>query len=146
MQSFNISYHLAGTVAVAGSPKGPDADIYLSTYARLAELIERAQRYMALAAAMIMRIQYLEGQGFMQSNTLWIVGGSAIISAAQILNDLINQIEGEMNGNIFRAQSTTRMDKSSFTIVDYLNGHHATTSNLKTVLKTSYNFHKTSTL
>lgn len=146
MQSFNISYHLAGTIAVAGSPKGPYADVYLSTYARLAELIARAQRYMALAAAMIMRIQYLQGQGFEQSNTLWLVGGSAIISAAQILDDLIHQIEGELDGNIFRTQSTTRMDKTSMTIVDYLNGGHSTTSNLKTVLKTSYNFHKTRAL
>lgn len=143
MQSFNISYHLQGTVAVSGSPKGPKADIYLNTYSELMSLIERANRYMALAAAMIMRIQYLQGQGFMQNNTLWIIGGSAIVSAVQILDDLINQINGEMRGNIFRSSPSTRLGKDSFTIVDYINGAHTTTQNLKTVLKTSYNFHRT---
>lgn len=146
MQSFNISYHLAGTLAVPGDPKGPDADIYLQTYSRLNELVERAQRYMALAAVMIMRIQYLENEGFMQSNTLWIIGGTAIISAVQILNDLINQIEGEMSKNIFRTQSTTRLDKAKYTIIEYINNNNTGTNNLKTTLKTSYNFHKTGSL
>lgn len=144
MQSFNISYHLEGTMAVKGSPKGPDVSVYNSTYSKLLKLVDRANRFMALAAVMIMRMQYLEGQGYTQTNTLWLVGGTAIISAVQILDDLIKQINGELSGNIFRSSATTRLEKNSFTIVDYINGAHSELSDLKTVLKTSYNFHKVS--
>jgi hypothetical protein len=65
MKSFNIPYHLSGLKAVAGDAKGPRAGEYRDTYAKLDELMMKAQRYMALAAAMIMRIQYLQGEGFM---------------------------------------------------------------------------------
>ena len=144
MKSFNIGYHKAGTIAVKGAPKGPNATVYLGTYSKLLELVDRANRYMAIAAAMIMRIQYLQQQNFMQTNTLWIVGGTAIISAAQILDDLIKQVDGELNGNMFRSSATTKFGDTGFTIVDYLNGKHKQLSDLKTTLKTSYNFHKVS--
>lgn len=144
MQSFNISYHLQGTTAVAGDPKGENADVYFGTYSRLLTLVERANRYIALAAAMIMRIQYLQGQGFEQNNTLWMIGGSAIVSAVQIFDDLIRQIDGELKGNIFRASATTRLGEKGFTIVDYINQAGVALTDLKTVLKTSYNFHEVS--
>ena len=91
---------------------------------------------------MIMRIQYLDGQNFMESNTLWIIGGSAMISAAQILNDLIDQINGVERANTFRTSSATYLGDSNYTIVQYL-GRREDTAKLKTVLRTSYNFHKT---
>ena len=144
MQSFNISYHLQGTAAVAGDPKGENADVYFNTYSRLLTLVERANRYIALAAAMIMRIQYLQGQGFEQNNTLWMIGGSAIVSAVQIFDDLIRQIDGELRGNVFRASATTRLGEKGFTIVDYINQAGVALTDLKTVLKTSYNFHEVS--
>ena len=144
MQSFNIAYHLKGTTAVAGDPKGPNADVYFNTYSKLLTLVERASRYIALAAVMIMRIQYLQGQGFEQNNTLWVIGGGAIVSAVQILDDLIKQIDGELKGNIFHASATTRLGESGFTIVDYINQKNVPLTNLKTVLKTSYNFHEVS--
>lgn len=144
MQGFNIGYYKKGEVYVKGTPKDGDVVGYFSTYGKLLEIIERANRYMALAAAMIMRIQYLEGQNFEQSNTLWIVGGTAIISAAQILDDLIKQIDGVMDGNMFRARATTKLGDTGYTIVDYLNKRQANFNDLKTALSTSYNFHKTS--
>lgn len=144
MQSFNISYHLQGTIAVAGDPKGENANVYFNTYSKLLTLVERANRYIALAAAMIMRIQYLQGQGFEQNNTLWMIGGSAIVSAVQIFDDLIKQIDGELRGNIFRASATTRLGEKGFTIVDYINQAGVALTDLKTVLKTSYNFHEVS--
>ena len=144
MQSFNIAYHLEGTTAVAGDPKGPEVNAYFNTYSKLLTLVERANRYIALAAVMIMRIQYLQGQGFEQNNTLWVIGGSAIVSAVQILDDLIRQIDGELNGNIFHASATTRLGENNFTIVDFINQKGVQLTDLKTVLKTSYNFHAVS--
>ena len=145
MKSFNIPYHLSGLKAVAGDAKGPRAGEYRDTYSKLDELMIKAQRYMALAAAMIMRIQYLQGEGFMQNNTLWIVGGTAIISAVQILDDLIAQVDGALDRNMFRSYATTNLDKNNYNIVDYINNNDTSTSRLKTVLRTSYNFHKVST-
>lgn len=145
MQSFNISYHLMGRIAVEGSPKGINADVYLKDYDELGELAKLAQRFMALAAVMIMRIQYLEGQGFEQNNTLWIVGGSAVVSAVQILNDLIQQINGKLDGNIFKTVAKTFLDDKKYTIVDYLNAEKKPdVKNLKTTIGTSYNFHNVS--
>lgn len=143
MQGFNIDYHLKGRTAVPGVITSiPNTDIYLSSYAKLSELIQRAQRYMSLAAAMIMRVRYLQSQDFNQNNTLWIVGGTAMISAAQILKQLINQIKGQLNRNIFNASATTKLGDKGFTIIDYINGHHQNISDLKTTLGTSFNFHK----
>ncbi len=142
MKGFNIGYHYEGYLAVEGEPKGEKAPEYYTDYDQILSLIQRAQQFMALAAAMIMRIQYLEGQNFMESNTLWIIGGSAMISAAQILNDLIDQIEGLKTANTFRTSSATYLNDSNYTIVQYL-GRREDTSRLKTVLRTSYNFHKT---
>ena len=98
---------------------------------------------MALAAAMIMRIQYLKGINYKESNTLWLIGGTAAISAAQILRDLIDQINNIENSNTFKTTATTYVDKTSFTIVEYLSNNIKTTKGLKTILRTSYNFHKT---
>ena len=142
MKGFNIGYHYEGYLAVEGEPKGEKAPEYYTDYDQILSLIQRAQQFMALAAAMIMRIQYLQGENFMESNTLWIIGGSAMISAAQILNDLIDQIEGLKTANTFRTSSATYLNDSNYTIVQYL-GRREDTSRLKTVLRTSYNFHKT---
>lgn len=143
MKGFNIGYHYEGFVAVEGTPMGEKAPEYYADYSQIMELIQRAQQFMALAAAMIMRIQYLDGQGFNnESNTLWIIGGTAMISAAQILNDLIDQIENVKGANAFRTSSATYLNDSNYTIVQYL-GRREDTSKLKTVLRTSYNFHKT---
>lgn len=143
MRGFNIGYRYSGVEPVAGNPKGPYAGLYHSDYGKIMELVERAQRFMALAAAMIMRIQYLEGINYTESNTLWIIGGTAVISAAQILNDLIDQIHNVENSNAFKTSSSTYVNKANFTIVDYLSQNAKSTKGLKTVLRTSYNFHKT---
>ena len=143
MRGFNIGYHYNGLQPVAGEPYGPRAGEYHTDYARILELVERAQRFMALAAAMIMRIQYLEGINYKESNTLWLIGGTAAISAAQILRDLIDQINNVENSNTFKTTATTYVDKTSFTIVEYLSNNIKTTKGLKTILRTSYNFHKT---
>lgn len=143
MRGFNIGYHYNGLQPVAGEPYGPRAGEYRTDYTKILELVERAQRFMALAAAMIMRIQYLKGINYKESNTLWLIGGTAAISAAQILRDLIDQINNVENSNTFKTTATTYVDKTSFTIVEYLSNNIKTTKGLKTILRTSYNFHKT---
>ena len=142
MKGFNIGYHLKGNKAVEGQALYGDVITYKTGYDQLLELVERANRYIALAAVMIMRIQYLEGQGFYQNNTLWIIGGTAMVSAVQILDNLIKQIDGELGRNAFKTSVTTRLGKESYTIVDYINGNTNSLNDLKTILKTSYNFHK----
>ena len=144
MKSFNIPYHMQGDKAVKGKPKGNNVDEYYQSYDKLNELVEKANRYMALAAAMIMRIQYLAEQDFKESNILWIIGGTAIVSAVQILDNLINQIDGQLNGNLFKTSSRTIsvLDEKGFTIVDYINDKGRMDKGLKTILSTSYNFHK----
>lgn len=145
MKSFNIGYRLQGTHAVAGSPLPiAGTDIYESAYNQLDGLIEQANKLMALAAAAIMRIQYAEGMDFQETNTLWLIGGTAMVSSIQILNDLINQIDG-INTNQLVSSVATKLGDTGYTIVDYINGAGGI-SNLKTVLSTSYNFHKTSSL
>ena len=139
MQSFNIGYHFEGDVAEEGNPRGRFAAQYLTTYDKVEKLVVDAQRFMALAAVRIMRIQYLEDQGFKQNNTLWIVGGTAIISAVQILDDLIREIDGA--GGSFKTSASAYLNDKKFTIVDYLN-NKVDISGMKSVLKTSYNFHK----
>ena len=142
MRGFNIGYKYNGTQPVAGNPKGPRVGEYKTDYNRILKLVQRAQQFMALAAAMIMRIQTLEGLNYTESNTLWIVGGTAIISAAQILNDLIDQIHGVENANSFKTSAATYVGDTGYTIVDYLS-KQVPTKNLKTILRTSYNFHRT---
>ena len=145
MKSFNIGYRLEGRYAVAKSPLPiAGTDIYKTAYEKLDVLIDKANRLMALAAAAIMRIQYAEGMNFQETNTLWLVGGTAMISSVQILDDLIRQIDG-IDTNQLVAAATTKLGDKSYTIVDYINGAGGI-ENLRTILKTSYNFHRVSSL
>lgn len=145
MKSFNIGYRMRGNHAVAGTPLSiQGTDIYQTAYDKLDDLIDKANRLMALAAAAIMRIQYAEGMDFQENNTLWLIGGTAMISSIQVLDDLIRQIDA-IDTNRLVASVATKLGDKNYTIVDYINGAGGI-SNLKTVLKTSYNFHKVSSL
>ena len=141
MKSFNIGYRLEGKRAVEKNPLPiAGTEIYQSAYNKLDDLIDKANKLMALAAAAIMRIQYTQDMDFSENNTLWLIGGAAMVSSVQILDDLIKQIDG-IDGNKLAATVSTKLGDKNYNIVDYLNGAGGI-SNLKTILSTSYNFHK----
>ena len=152
MEKFNISYvhdpvRGNGIRVIAGphanSALGAEYD---KAYEQIPELINKANKLMAIAAAAIMRIQYLDGTNFQEANTLWFVGGTAAISSVQILDNLIAQVD-DLDGRIknFNTRTTITMNGQNATIVEYINangGNMSGLSSLKTTLSTSYNFHR----
>ena len=151
MEKFNISYvhdPIRGNgIRVIAGPHANSAlgAEYDKAYEQIPKLIEKANKLMAIAAAAIMRIQYLDGSNFQEANTLWFVGGTAAISSVQILDSLIAQVD-DVEGRIknFNARTTVTMNGQNATIVEYINAHGGNMSglsSLKTTLSTSYNFH-----
>lgn len=147
MKSFNIGYHYEGKTAVKGllsEDKDERVSVYKTTYEEIQKLYNIVTKLIAIAATFIMRVQTLNGEDYEQKNTLWLIGGTLAISSAQILENLIKQIKGELN-NFKLLVNTTYSEgnnKSSFTIINYLNENRLPETNLKTVLQTSYNFHR----
>ena len=143
MQSFNIAYHKEGKTAKPGLSNQGDVVLYTTAYDKLLKLVEKARQYMTIAAAMIMRIQYLQGTNFEQTNTLWLIGGAAAVSAVEIIDKLINQLKNIQTNNSFKTTILTTLEGSEkkYTIIDYLNGLGGAEPSLKTTLNTSYNFH-----
>lgn len=149
MLSFNIGYkhEPAKGNKVRVMPGVPPfttlSNAWKEGYEKLPVLINKANQLITIAAALFTRITYYQGQSFLESNTLYIIGGTAVISAAQILDDLIKQIDNiESNSKIFFTSARTYLGDKGYTIVDYINENGGNMVGLKTILSTSFNFHK----
>ena len=142
METFNIPYHLEGQRAVEGHPKIRTEE-YNRTRDEITRMYNQANKLMVLAAATIMRIRYLEEQDITSANTLFIIGGTLAISAAQILDNLIKQIKGEID-TVFKVRTKTALEgkEGKYTIINWINDGRHNIDGLKTTLSTSYNFHK----
>lgn len=138
MQGFNITYNWDSS---SGSAKevesNPDFD---TVRLQIEEYAGYAQKIASLFAASMMYMQ----QDFVSngsSNTLYLIGGATLVSAATILKDIVQDIKGALNRFKVSVEghSAVKGKKGAKTIVDVINakGHLGDT---KFMLESSYTF------
>lgn len=141
MGSFNIPYKIRQQKAIKGNSNGPFVEIYKDDRENIDRLFDKANKLMTLAAAMILRVRYLEEQDYNQANTLYLIGGTSAISAAQILDTLIKQIKNEIDA-VYKVSASTQMNSKTYNIIDWINAGRPELNGIKTTLSSSFNFHK----
>lgn len=135
MYTFNIEYlwHTDGTKPKYYAGSNPE---FSEVRARIEDLAKKANKIMSLMAVSLMYMQTIT-QSYGESNTLYLIGGTTIISAASILYQIAQEVQDDVN----YIDSSFRMSSGDGTIVDVLNeDKHISTLNF--ALKSSYTFIK----
>lgn len=112
------------------------------TREKIIDLTNKSQKIMDLFSVAMMYMQTSNNSNG-QSNTLYLIGGSTIISAASILKQIVKEIELnlEYEQRSFRVNMNTNnaLEGNNFTIVDVFNGDKSISS-LHFALQSSYTF------
>ena len=138
MEGFNIQYKWD---ASSKSAKEVDSNPeFEAVRAQIEEYSEYAQKIASLFAVSMMYMQetsYSDGA----SNTLYLIGGITIMSAATILKSIVQQVKGALMRfkTTVQGHSAAKNRKGVKTIVDVINekGH---LSDTKFILQSSYTF------
>lgn len=120
MEGFNIYYDYDPQTGMA---KKTD---FNPEFATERQSIERyAQVGKQMASLMAASLMYMQQNSYSagESNTLYLIGGTTLISAATILKDILKQAKGQLSNFNMRvsAMSLSKEEKSARTIVDLYN-------------------------
>lgn len=135
MHTFNIEYIWENSRAVAKSNED-----FQDTRRKIEEYSAKAQKIMALASIATMYMQTTTTSA-RESNTLYLIAGATVISAASILKNIINEVNKNLESFKFKMKTTLNPNSPDYTIVDYFNagkGEHR----FHVALTSSYTFSK----
>lgn len=138
MEGFNIYYNWDSS---SGRAKAVDMNERFQEEREQIELYaEKAQQIASLVSVSMMYMQETNFSGG-ASNTLYLIGGSTLISAASILSDIIAKLKANLIAFKTKVEghSVSKDRKGAKTIVDVIN-HKGRLADTKFMFQSAYNF------
>ena len=138
MEGFNIYYSWDSS---SGRAKAIDMNEKFQEEREQIELYaEKAQQIASLVSVSMMYMQEINFSGG-ASNTLYLIGGSTLISAASILSDIINKLKTNLIAFKTKVEghSVSKDRKGAKTIVDVIN-RKGRLADTKFMFQSAYNF------
>lgn len=138
MEGFNVFYNIDASTGQAIMVDKNDK--FAAERSSIEEYAAKAQKIASLLAVSMMYMQETDNTDG-SSNTLYLIGGTTLISAATILSDIIEKLKSQLV--VFKTSveghSVSKERKGAKTIVDVINSK-GELGNTKFIMQSSYSF------